>query len=455
MSHGVEEKEGTRSKARLWGAILASGVLVACGEEAQRPAEGGEEELSLCERPGPQGMQFGTALGDEALALGTGPDGALYVAGFENGVMGQSNLGPEGQARGFVLRVGASGQVEWRRSLDTPGVDAVEALVVEPGGARVWAAGRTTGAFEGFSAKGQFDGFLASLTAEGMSRVEFQWGDERPQHPVRLSLEPGGAVVVAGYDDIYVPSNYVEAWEDPFLLRLERGSEGAWGQAWLQSRDSNESDMHTGVSVGQGAESYVSGNILAGASRGAFVQRRDTRGEVVWSRWLSQFQFDTAAAVVALPGGDVVVAGTTFGAVGDQPLRGDQQAYVARLDGATGETRWVTQAGTPGSEFVTALAVDARGHAYVAGDTGGRFEGATGEQGDADPFVLEFGSDGVLLGTWQHGSAGGGDDHVADVAVDACGRVFIAGYTRGAFIAGSAASGDRDAFLAPVTFNPR
>lgn len=445
MSRYFEEKEGARSMARIWGVILAGGVLWACG---------GEAEVNPCEQPGPQGSQFGTALGDEALALAAGPDGVLYVAGFENGVMGQSDLGPSGEVQGFVMRVGASGQVEWRRSLDTTGIDIVEALVVEPGGARVWAAGRTTGAFEGFSAKGQFDGFLASLTAEGTSRVEFQWGDERPQHPVGLSLEPGGAMVVAGYDDIYVPSNYVESWEDPFLLRLERDNAGTWATSWRQSSGSGEPDMHTGLSVSQGAESYVSGTVLSGASRGAFVQRRNARGEVAWSRWLSRSLFDTAAAVVALPDGDLLVAGSTFGAVGDQPLRADQQAYLARLDGTTGEPRWVTQAGTAGSEFVTALAVDARGHAYVAGDTDGWFEGATGEQGALDPFVLEFGPDGTLLGTWQHGSAGGGDDHVADVAVDTCGRVFAAGYTEGSFVPGHTPSGGRDAFLSPVILDP-
>ncbi|WP_224247175.1 hypothetical protein [Hyalangium gracile] len=438
------------NRAVSLGLILAGELLTACGEaqEANTPEDSGR----MCEQSWPRGQQLGTALGDEALALGAGKDGELYVVGYEGAVLGESNLGPSGDAQGFVMRLATDGRVEWKRALGTVGTDTVEALEMAPEGRGLWVAGRTTGAFEGFRSGGQFDGFLASVTSEGEATVLYQWGDARPQHPVRLARTPAGSFVVAGYDDIYVPSNYVESWEDPFVLRISQGADGAWGTDWNRRWDSTHSDWYTGLTVGAAEESYVSGNALSGSARGAFVQRRDERGELAWNLSLSPHPLDTAAKLVALPGGDVLVAGTTYGAVGNLPVRAGQDVYLARLDGATGEARWVSRAGTLEADFVTAMVVDSRGHAFVAGETTGVFEGATGERGSLDAFALEFDANGELLGTWQHGSQGGADDHVADVVVDACGRVFVAGYTEGVFVEGSAPPGGRDAFIVPVSF---
>lgn len=434
------------------GFLLTGGLLIACGGEQGTKDPEQEEPGLQCEQSWPRGKQFGTTFGDEALALGAGARGELYVVGYESGVLGLSDLGPSGDAQGFVLRLGTGGDEEWKRSVGTPATDTVEALVVDPTDHGLWVTGRTTGSFEGFSSGGSFDGFLASVTPEGTTQVLYQWGDARPQHPVRLARVSDGGFVVAGYDDLYIPINYVEAWEDPFVLRISPRAGGAWDTDWEHRWGSSSSDWYTGLAVGEGDESYVSGSTPAGSSRGAFVERRDVHGELAWSRTLSPQPIDSTAKLVALPGGDVLVAGTTFGMVGNLPLRGDQDAYLARLDGATGALRWVSRAGTPGSEFVTALAVDSRGRVFVAGDTNGVFAGATGERGALDAFVVEFSSDGTVLGTWQHGSQGGADDHVADVQVDACDRVFVAGYTEGAFVEGSPPIGGRDAFVVPVSF---
>src|SRR5580692_1889095 len=79
------------------------------------------------------------------------------------------------------------------------------------GGAAGAGAGGTSGAFPTFVNQGQFDLFLARLDPGGQVTSLLQAGNERPQHPVRLGLAPGGAVLVAGWDDTYIPTNYVAA----------------------------------------------------------------------------------------------------------------------------------------------------------------------------------------------------------------------------------------------------
>jgi len=46
---------------------------------------------------------------------------------------------------------------------------------------------------------------------------------------------------------------------------------------------------------------------------------------------------------------------------------------------------------------------------------------------------------------WRRGSVG--DDMAAGIAVDACGRVFVGGFTTGALIAGQPSAGRRDMFV--------
>src|SRR5205807_1520750 len=80
----------------------------------------------------------------------------------------------------------------------------------------------------------------------------------------------------------------------------------------------------------------------------------------------------------------------------------------------------------------TAIAVDASGNAYVAGDAYSSnfpvFNGAQGTPGgNADVFVSKFSASGVV--SWSTLLGGSGDEHAGGVAVDAAGSVYVAGGT--------------------------
>ena len=74
----------------------------------------------------------------------------------------------------------------------------------------------------------------------------------------------------------------------------------------------------------------------------------------------------------------------------------------------------------------------------LAGETLGDVTGRTPNAGAYDPFVFVVGVDGTLAGAWQRGTEA--DEEVHGVAMDRCGRVFVAGATRGA-LAGPNAGG--------------
>src|SRR5919201_4621696 len=123
------------------------------------------------------GRQWGTSEDDEALALVPARSGGVYTGGFSGGRLGTDNIGPTGNSRGFVRKLSASGEVQWEATLDTSATDIVEALAESPAG-RIYAAGRTTGAFGGATQRGQFDAFTAVLTSAGTVSAVTQFGDE-------------------------------------------------------------------------------------------------------------------------------------------------------------------------------------------------------------------------------------------------------------------------------------
>ncbi|MFN7133149.1 MAG: hypothetical protein ACK4N5_13805, partial [Myxococcales bacterium] len=190
----------------------------------------------------------------------------------------------------------------------------------------------------------------------------------------------------------------------------------------------------------------VGGYRESGAQRGAFVQKLTPDGRLLWRRQLTTSPIDHLGGLALLPDGSLVVAATTPLALTDTAV-GEQDVLLARLDPLTGEVRWQVQAGSIAPDLATDVAIAGDGTIYVTGETlGDVVPGA--HAGIYDVFVLAFDADGRRLSAWQRGTDG--DDSPGAIAVDACGRVFVAGFTTGALVAGAVPQGGRDLFVMQV-----
>ncbi|MBF5045655.1 hypothetical protein FGE12_24830 [Aggregicoccus sp. 17bor-14] len=390
-----------------------------------------------------KGGHWGTDKSDELLDVLVAPGGRLVFAGYEHGSL-DASVPPEGDALGVIWTVAPGSPIPTYQLLNLPGsAEVVEALTLQPGTNALHFAARTTGAFPGFKSGGRYDVVVGDVGPDGKLRVRYQGGSEHPQHPTRLTFDPAGDLVVAGYDDDTIDVNYLAREEDPFVLKLHAGEDGALQASWWNHDDTDGSDQVLGLGVGSDGAVYVSGGVLSGAQDGPFLRKLDAQGQALWNRRVTPTGFDMIAAVHVLPGGDLLVAGSTFHQLGEHAY-GQQDAFVQRRDGATGEVRWTTQLGTDDSDWVTDLAVDpVDGSIVVVGETPGTFDPAKPNAGEFDVFLARLSADGQVRATQQWGSAG--DDHPAAVAVDPCGRAFIVGYTTGDLAGPS--RGSRDAFV--------
>jgi hypothetical protein len=284
-----------------------------------------------------------------------------------------------------------------------------------------------------------------------------QIGDERPQHPVRLGLGPNNKILIAGYDDIFIPSNYVAALSHGFLAELTGGAaptftptEDFWHRsAYFDGPPPPPSiqDFTTGVAIaatGDGAM-YVSSTVDGHPDqRGMFLTKFDASGQTIWTKQLSNTAGDYLAAVGLGPTGDLFVGGAASVQIAGVEV-GQQDAFVAKVDKATGQVLWAVVPSSPESDFPTAMTFDPAGNVYLTGQTLGTIAGGATNKGGVDIFVVKVGQSGGILSSWERGSAG--DDMAAGIAVDACGQVLVGGFTTGALIAGQPSAGRRDMFL--------
>ena len=394
----------------------------------------------------PAGLMVGTSLSDELLDVVIDGQGRVYLAGYENGITGQATIDPSGNARGIVLKYGRHGELLSKLSLNTTGASSVEALALNTQTNELFLAGRTNGALAGFTNHGQFDLLAGWLHTDEWLPHLAQFGDARPQHPRRLVLGLSDELIIAGYDDLYVPTNYVEAWENPLLLKLARVGQDIV-PVWEQSIDTIQSDMFNGLTVDSGTDGaiYVTGWNSAGAEQGIAIARYDSQGNKLWHRQLTGIGYDNGAALQILPGGHLLFAGSTFAQLGARSY-GQMDIVVSKLDATTGNILWTAQQGSSETDWVTDMAVDANGNIYVVGETLGIVEPGNANPDMSAVFLLKLDRSGNRIMAKQWGSAG--TDYPTAVAVDACENVFITGYTTGD-LAG-ASNGGRDGFIIPV-----
>lgn len=415
-----------RRLARTALAAAALSLLVACGGGDEAPPTV-TPPLACLALPAEVSWHADTTLSSEWKDVLVDARNRIWRAGYERGRLGESTLDPAGDARAVVQMLSPAGELQFDSGarLDSAGADVAEALALDDGG-RLAVAGRTTGVLAGAANGGQFDLFVARLdsTVPADTWRLVQAGDERPQRPRRIRHLDAATLVVAGLNDTWVPTNHVAEWADAMAARIDIGAGGALAAGWAHRSGSAEPDAGSALAV-QGGHVFVGGAVESGAQRGMFVRKLDAAGQPLWTARYTAQGTDHVAALVALPDGQLLMAGTVFGAFRGGVHQGQQDVFVARIRASDGAVLWSAQLGGAGSEWLTDAKVDAQGRIWLIGETDGSVASDRANAGGNDLFLLRVGADGTLQRAWQWGTAG--DEAATAVALDSCGRAVAVG----------------------------
>jgi uncharacterized protein (TIGR03437 family) len=165
----------------------------------------------------------------------------------------------------------------------------------------------------------------------------------------------------------------------------------------------------------------------------AFIAKFSSGGTLLWSTYFGGSALDIATCVAVDPAGNVLVAGETESK--DLPvlnafqnsLKGGDNAFVLKLD-PTGKILYSTYLGGSGNDRANALAVDAAGSVYVAGNTFSTdFPGQSAYIGQA--FVAKLNASGAFVYSYEYSRPSHGAN---GIAVDSSGSAYVVGTPEGA-----------------------
>jgi hypothetical protein len=408
--------------ARAGVLLLAAGLAASCGGgagSAPLPTPGPSPAcLSL---PAITWQRGGAGASADWNDIAIDGHNRLWLAGWDGGTIGD-RLDVAGNSRPVLRHLDTDGTL-LRDSLDgfdTPGTDSIEAVAVTPQGELV-IAGRTTGSVDGRSNAGEFDAFVAwgDGGGPGAAWVRLQTGTERPEHPRRLKVAGNGDVHVAGWDDDYIPTNYVQAWSDPIAFKFVRQG-GTPALAWRHQAGSDEPDTSDALAVDAAGNTYLGGVVMTGLRKGMFVRKIAPDGSVPWTARYSAVGLDNVAALHVAPDGTLLMAGSVWGAFHGGTAYGGQDVFLARIAADDGRVLASWQYGSGDADWLTDMKLDADGHVLLLGETLGSLVPGQPNAGGSDLFMLRIAPDGRPLGATQWGTAD--DDNARRLAVDSCGR---------------------------------
>ena len=329
----------------------------------------------------------------------------------------------------------------WTRQFGTTGLDEVKAVAVDRTGT-AYVAGETFGTLPGQTPGGTLDAFVRAYDPAGLELWTRQFGAWERDIAWGVAVDEVGSAYVVGQTEGTLPGQHSDGGWDAFLRKYDPSGT----ELWTRQFGGGGADIASDVAVGPNEDIYVvgttssalPGQAVAG-SFDAFVRRYNSVGEEVWTRQFGTSPGDNARRVALDSAGQILVVGSTEGALADQSSAGGFDAFVTMFE-ADGRLLWTRQFGSGGDDFGTGIGSDRSGAISVAGTAGQPLPGQT----SGTTFLRQFGVGGSVLWTDQFGT--GPSDEAWDVSVDSDGSLYLVGTTEHA-LPGQRSFGRIDGFV--------
>lgn len=286
--------------------------------------------------------------------------------------------------------------------------------------------------------------------AEGMMGREWTriWGGETAmffQDNLGVALDGEGNVYAVGHTDAVSFDGQTNAGVTDICLS-KFDPDGA--RIWTRFLGGPLGDgSYCDVAVDTSNYVYVAGDTSGDfggemGPGGICLARLDPSGSQIWARIFGTTG-DRGLSVTVDMSNDVYIAGKAYSAFGGQTNAGGSDSFLLKSD-CTGSQVWARIWGSPVTDIGYAVAVDKSNCVYVAGETGGAFDGQT-NTGGADVCLTKFDSSGARIWTRIWGSPT--NDHGRAVAVDRSNDVYVGGFSHGEIDGQPNAGGTADMFV--------
>jgi hypothetical protein len=357
------------------------------------------------------GLVYCTYIGgkgdDRAYAIAVDANGLAYLAGYTTSTNFplrsplQTRLA--GDRNAFVLKLSALGNgLVFSTYLGGDGSDTAYGIALDASG-NAYVAGDTTSitfppAGKQIGKRGSQDAFVAKISADG-SRLIYNTalGGASDDHAAAIALDTGGDAYVTGstwstdFPVAGAAQNALAGGQDAFVVKLAADGSSLLFGTFLGGAGGaiGYPESGQGIAVDSQGNAYIAGvtgssdfpllHPLQAAKRGsstdAFAAKFTSAGTLVYSTYLGGSGMDAANAIAVDAAGNAYVAGQTFSS--DLPVinavqgasGGDYDAFWAIVNPSGDSLAVLSYLGGNSSDTASAIALDASGAIYLAGWT--------------------------------------------------------------------------------------
>jgi Secretion system C-terminal sorting domain/Beta-propeller repeat len=382
-------------------------------------------------------------------------DGNTYLVGLTDGNLdGVADAGNEI----FISKISPSGTTLWVRELAIKEGSFLKDAVTDND--FVYVAGRTLGNLPGFTNAGKWDGILLKLNkSDGQIVATNQWGNAGIDGYGCITQDDNGNIFVSaqgsyagnsGTDDAYLVAKHSKAdlsnvWRviEPTTQSGFAASAEAWGGLTYKS----------GTTPGNG-RLVVAGWVMSAGGANAFASVYENLNNTAPTRphsiilasqnqraeWILDSAIDSQ--------GNIYFGGYVTGNF-QGTHQGEGDAFIVKYDSSLSNPVF-RQFGTPKSDMIRKLEIDANDVIYATGYTYGNYSGNTNADATlstGDIFVQKFNTNLSYLSNEQYGTPH--EDRAQSYLKGDL--LYLAGTTEGNFCGNS--SGSFDAYIFTVNKN--
>ena len=349
---------------------------------------------------------LGSTSYDAGYAIQTDASGNIYITGSFAGTVdsdpgtGTSNLTSNGGDDIFILKLDASGNFLWAKSLGGTSYDLGYALNVDASG-NVFITGSFAGTVDfdpssatvNLTSVGSDDVFVQKLDASGNFMWAKSFGGTSDDYGNSINADAAGNVYLAGsfmgtvdFDPGAGTTNLSSAGgEDIFVQKLDSSGNFLWAKSFGGTSD----DIANSISVDPSGGIYTTGifelsvdfdpgtgttSLSSVGNPDIFVQKMDSSGNFLWAHAFGSTSNDFGNYVSTDIFGNVYITGLYSGTIDFDPdtatvnlaSAGFDDVFLLKMNPA-GNLMWAQSFGGSYIDYGFALNVDASGNVYTVG----------------------------------------------------------------------------------------
>ncbi|MBL4616796.1 MAG: SBBP repeat-containing protein [Robiginitomaculum sp.] len=292
--------------------------------------------------------------------LEIGSDGSVIISGKVSGTLGDTTK--FGGSDSFVAKFDANGNEQFIKRFGVFADDQANAVTVDNSG-NIFVVGSTSAALTG-SHNGGKDAYIRAMDSNGNTLFTRQFGTAANETAKEIAIDANGNLLVASEENGIGKLTKFNSnnGTDPAIWQVDLG---ALDSGSISSLRVDGTAIIVGGSVGA-ANGLGAGILAHSGERDGFLTRIDEDGggnpARTWTSFLGTSATDTISEI-ASANGKLYVAGTTGGSMpGGGVLDGSNNAFVSRIDLATGAVEGTSQiTGGGGNASAAAISIDSTG----------------------------------------------------------------------------------------------